>query len=75
MKRTFFSLLLLFFVFVSGVVLGSEILNFKDLWGSPVAELRFFRMLGVACPGLGDHLLAGIRPEIAVVHPSKRMGN
>lgn len=68
MKRTFFSLLLLFFVFVSGVVLGSEILNFKDLWGSPVAELRFFRMLGALFIG-GALSLSGMVFQAVLRNP------
>ena len=68
MKKNSLSLFLLFFVFISGVVLGSEILNFNDLWNSPVAELRFFRMLGALFIG-GALSLSGMVFQAVLRNP------
>lgn len=68
MKQMFFSLLLLLSVFTAGVLLGAETLDFRELLTSPLAELRFFRMLGALFIG-GALSLSGMVFQAVLRNP------
>ena len=68
MKQIFFSLLLLLFVFAIGVMLGADTLKVTELLSSPVAELRFYRMLGALFIG-GALSLSGMVFQAVLRNP------
>ncbi len=59
MKRNLFLLILSIILLIVGVFFGSSILTWNELWESPIAELRFIRMLGAFFIG-GSLALSGL---------------
>ena len=68
MKQIVFSLLLLLIVLAIGVLLGAERLTLNEVWHSPLAELRFFRMLGALFIG-GALSLSGMVFQAVLRNP------
>ena len=68
MKQTGAALLLLIAVFAAGIFFGAEILSFKELFHSAVAELRFYRMLGALFIG-GALSLSGMAFQAVLRNP------
>lgn len=68
MKQIVFSLLLLLIVLAMGVLLGAETLSLSDVLHSPLAELRFFRMLGALFIG-GALSLSGMVFQAVLRNP------
>ncbi len=59
MKRNIILLLLVFIIVLCGVFFGSETLSIKELFSSPIAELRFIRIIGALVIG-GSLATAGL---------------
>ena len=67
-KRIFLPLLLLAAVFAAGIFFGAETIALNEVLHSPVAELRFFRMLGALFIG-GALSLSGMAFQAVLRNP------
>lgn len=67
-KRIFLPLLLLAAVFAAGIFFGAETIALNEVLHSPVAELRFFRMLGAMFIG-GALSLSGMAFQAVLRNP------